>query len=179
MKAAALALGALLVWCPAPAWAHAMLVEAQVLPFWQIRVDSWYESGEAPGGAKVEVRRGDGGLIASGRLTAEGVFAFECRETGPLTIIVNDGLGHRAETVIPAERLAKQAAEVLSLCLVPPPSLLPGPLLAPPPLASLPTVEVWSYRTGPRLDRLLLGVGFLLAVACAWWLWMKYRRSAS
>lgn len=176
MRAAA-AVFAFLVLCPQPAWAHAMVVEAKVLPFWQIRVESWYETGDAPGGARVVVQRGDGGRVTEGRLDTQGVFAFECREAGPLQIVVTDGLGHRAETTIAAERLTLRTIETVGLCLTPPPSLLAGPLLAPPPPSEqLMVVKVTSQRTGPPLGRLLLGAAILMAMAGAWALWAQSRK---
>lgn len=56
--------------------AHRLDAQCFVRPGWQVQVESWYETGEPPRGARVEVFRADGQLLTAGKLDMNGVFGF-------------------------------------------------------------------------------------------------------
>jgi hypothetical protein len=162
--------------------AHAHRLEAQlfVRPFGFIQVDSWYETGDIPKAAKVEVFGPNGELLTTGRLDERGTFLFSYAGSGPLRVVVNAGAGHLAtEHVKPAD-LTRAAEDTRAIytwiaCLTPSPS----PFLATPLLVEIraaPSMPPVAPRdTGPQYGKLLLGVGILLAVAAAALGWRRRR----
>jgi len=166
---------------PALAHAHALEAAAVVRPGWQVQVESWYETGDAPGGARVEVFGGNGRLISEGRLNARGIHVFTCLDPGPLRIVVNAGAGHRAEATVPAATLARSAVGTISACTPPTPApFLAAALLTPMPAPTAPIVvediaPVVQRRTGPQWKNLLLGVGALAGIAALAVMWQRLR----
>jgi hypothetical protein len=152
--------------------ARAHRLEAQVFirPFGFIQVDSWYETGDVPKAARVEVLGPNDEKLTEGRLDDQGSFVFPYKGSGPLNVRVNAGAGHLATVRVKPEELARAAKETEAICawvacVTPTPSpFLTAPLLVE--VRSVPArISPASPHTGPRYFRLLLGAGFLLAVA--------------
>lgn len=87
---------------PGPASAHRLLLE--VLPADHpggYRVEAFYSDGRPAAGARVEIGGIAGGAIA-GATGPDGAFNFEAPGgAGPLHVVVDAGLGHRAESTEP------------------------------------------------------------------------------
>lgn len=165
---------ALIVLLLAAGEAHAHRLEAQafVRPFGMVRIESWYETGDAPKGAKVEVFDAADAVLATGHLDGDGVWAFPYAGAGPLRIVVNAGAGHVATVRLKPEELARGAAESRALgtwlaCLTPTPSpWLTAALMvdtAATPLSE-PAPPLPPRATGPQWRNLALGLGVLAAV---------------
>jgi hypothetical protein len=88
--------------------AHRLEGEYQVLPGGKVRVEAWFETGDAPRGAKVRVFRPDGGplLPEPGAMDAQGVYVFAYDRAERLRVVISAGEGHRKELTIPAAELA-------------------------------------------------------------------------
>ena len=164
---------------PALAHAHALEAAAVARPGWQVQVESWYETGDSPSGARVEVYGAQGKLLAEGRLNAKGVYVFTCHDPGPLQVIVNAGAGHRAEAAVTAAALSRSNIGTVAACLTPEPApYLAAALLTAPPTAEVTPVEaapVVERTTGPRWKNLLLGVAVLAGVAALAVMWQRLR----
>lgn len=147
-------------------FAHRLNVEAAIQPFGAVQVETWFETGDSPKAAKVQVFTFDGRLLTEGHCDERGCFVFAYAGTEPLRVVVNAGAGHRAEAAVSSEMLAKHAICLAAACLAPPPLLLAGPLLVRLKVSDLsapsPLVE---RNTGAPIGRLAVGVGALLAVA--------------
>jgi hypothetical protein len=152
------------------AQAHRLEAQIFVRPFGFIQVESWYETGDIPKAAKVEVFGPGGEKLTEGRIDDKGAFVFSYTGTGPLRVVVNAGAGHLAtEHVKPADlvRAAEGTRAICTWVACATPS--PAPLVATPLLVEIraaPSLEpITSRDTGPQYGKLLLGVGILLAVA--------------
>ena len=115
----------------------------------QVRIEAWFETGEAPKGAKVRVYRADGApfLPEAGTLDAKGEYVFRYEKAEKLRVVISAGEGHRKELHISAAELASPTA------------IRAGP--------SDPDSEKHSPRTRDRafpFKDLLLGITFLLAL---------------
>lgn len=152
-----------------PALAHRLEAEAVVRPFGTVQVETWFETGDSPRGARVQVFRTDGRLLTEGRCDEHGFFVFAYDGIEPLRVVVNAGAGHRAEATVSRTMLTDHVLQTAVACLAPPPSLLAPPLVVPVKLASRPPAPLPLVKrdTGPPIDRLALGLGLLLAVAAA------------
>lgn len=138
-----------LLWSPAPALAHRLVIECQVLPDNQVRVEAWYNAPNNPHPARqasVQVFDADGASVTEGQLDGEGVFTFTYDRPRALRVVVTQ-TGHRDELVIPAERLGGATA-----------TREPGHDM--PAITSGPTPSVREW-----IRDVLTGVGFLLALA--------------
>ena len=166
-------IGTVAIWLVAAITAHAHRMDAQcfVRPFWQVQVEAWYETGDPPRGARVQVFRADNSLLVEGRLDDNGVFAFSFREAENLKVVVSS-TGHRAEATVSSEILARQLALTCVTCLAgeAPPFLI-APLLAPPAPGDAPIeTAMHAPPLRGRVSRfptlgMLAGVSILLAVA--------------
>jgi cobalt/nickel transport system permease protein len=88
------------------AHAHNPRADYLPLPNRQVQIDGWFDPGAAPmKGAKVQVLRQGGQLLAEGQMDDNGTFVFRFEEAEPLEVIVNAGAGHRATLLIPREKL--------------------------------------------------------------------------
>jgi len=161
-----------------PANAHRLDTQCVVLPGWRVQVESWYETGEPPPGARVEVYRADGRLLTAGKLDKNGVFVFSFVGMESLKVVVTS-VGHRAETTVPAEALARATTCTCVACLSPRPTpFLPTALLLPALRThereqSAQTAEPVLHEDPPfPLAGALAGVGILLAVAA----FVRFRR---
>jgi hypothetical protein len=156
------------------AWAHNLLAEYRILPGGRVRIESWFETGDSPPGARVRVYRADGSLLCEGTLDRDGFYTFPVTRPEALRVEVNDRAGHRAEVYIPAQTLAArfpaEAAGAVGACVGSPAAPLTAVLLlgdhvhAP---ATAPEKDVPSAdRSHPfPLKDILAGVGFLLGLA--------------
>jgi hypothetical protein len=88
----------------APVQAHRLDAEARAKTVRKIQVESWFETGETPRNAKVEVFGADDVLLTEGRLSEAGTFAFFA-DGGPLRVVVSAGDGHVKTLQIPAANL--------------------------------------------------------------------------
>jgi len=107
LKPPALLLAAVTLFLAAqPAQAHRLNADYLVLPREKtIKVESWFESGDSPKNATVQVYRSDQRLLVEGKLNAHGVFAFPYSEADTLRVVVSAPGGHRAELTISAKEL--------------------------------------------------------------------------
>jgi cobalt/nickel transport system permease protein len=85
--------------------AHRLDAAFFVLPDRQVRIESWFDLGGVPNGAKVQVFRPGAQLLAEGQLDEQGCFVFRFMDDEPLEVIVSAGAGHRKSFVIPREDL--------------------------------------------------------------------------
>lgn len=160
------------------AQAHNLEAEATLRPGWQIQVESWYETGDAPAGARVEVYRAGGELLTEGRLNEHGLWLFSYRQLEPLRIVIRAGGGHRAELQLTAEKLTRYSACSLAACLTPTPSPWLAAALLVPACDRLPSPApeaVTRRNAGTQWKNLLIGVLALLAVATVAWQWQRSR----
>jgi hypothetical protein len=145
----------------APAQAHRLEAECEVDAARQVvRIESWFETGDAPKNATARVVRADGSVLAEGPLNARGVFTFTYDRAEALTVEVLAPGGHRAEVKVPAERLETHSSETD---------------------VARPVLRSGSERGGPSESSthardLLTGVSFILALsAFVLSLWNTYR----
>jgi hypothetical protein len=120
----------------------------------------------------VEVFRADGRLLTSGKLDKNGVFIFSFAEVQTLKVVVTS-VGHRAETAVAAEALARATINTCVASLPPQPT----PFLAAALLSPLSGEKNQAERTvsysDPRADRgstfpvggALLGLAILFTIA--------------
>ncbi len=100
-----LAVGALLL-SASPARAHRLMAEYYPSPATQtVRIEAWFETGDAPRQATVEVFREGGELVTKGPLDEKGNFVFRYDRPGPLRVVILAPGGHRAECLVPASAL--------------------------------------------------------------------------
>jgi ABC-type Co2+ transport system permease subunit len=161
-----LALGSLLV-TASSAEAHRLEAQYFVLKDRQIKIEAWYDSGNAAETGKVEVYLPDNRLLTEGSLLPKGLFFFRVEKAETLRIVINPGDGHRKELTIPEGeiRLRLQPKGLDSTG------------------TTLPTVsddlgKESSLRKEAGafpLKDVLIGIGFLLAVASFFLSWRNYR----
>lgn len=141
------------LWAASPAQAHRLDAGYTVRQDGQIQVESWFDiGGKAPGGAKVQVFRANGDLLTEGTLDEQGIFVFGPKEAEDLKVVVSAGAGHRAEIVIPRDKLAQTAA--------PEGAKAAGNIGASP----APTPMIDHANQIPYKD-IVAGIGFLLGLA--------------
>ncbi len=92
--------------------AHRLDGEYRVLPGGKVQIESWFETGDAPKGAKVTVYRADGSplLAAPGELDDRGIYVFTYKKAEPLRVVIAAGQGHRKELTIATADLAARDA---------------------------------------------------------------------
>jgi len=149
--------------------AHRLEGQLFVRPFGFIQVESWYETGDTPKAAKVEVFGPDGAKLLEGRLDAAGAFVFPYKGSGPLRVRVNAGAGHLATMNLTPAELGSAAFCAWVAAVTPSPSPFLGAALLNEPEVPTPTPAPLAtvHETGPQYGKLLVGVAFLLAVAGA------------
>ena len=93
------------------AHAHRLEGEYRVLPGRKVQVEAWFETGDAPKGAKVRVYRADGSLLfpEAGTLNEQGEYVFPYEKAEKLKVIISTE-GHRKELTVPAAELAAPGA---------------------------------------------------------------------
>ena len=136
--------------------AHAHRLDAQVFsrPNREIQVESWFSNGDAAKGARVQVFGPQDQLITEGQLNDQGIFIFSYGDTQPCRVVISAGAGHRKELSISPGALARALADTTDKDF---------PVRA---KADLPAAMPLAERdSGPPLKEILLGVGFVLALA--------------
>jgi len=159
-----------------PGEAHRLDVQCFVRPGWQVQVESWYETGEPPRGARVEVFRLDGQLLTEGKIDKNGMFAFSLKDVETLRVVVTS-VGHRAEATVTEDALRQNVASACAACLSLDP-LLASSFVAVVPSRPQPTAVLSSPIEHPSTFPLwgaVSGVGILLGVAVAF-KWLSMRR---
>jgi hypothetical protein len=147
----ALLAGILLLLFPAgEARAHRLNAQVFLLPEHKVQVESWFDNDTKPRGAKVEVFKANGPLLARGQLDEQGIFVFTLAELEPFRVVVSAGEGHRKEVTISGDELAAKQT-------VTPSGSAQTASPAPIPLA--------EHASGEQVKDVLIGVGFLLALA--------------
>ncbi|MFN4258605.1 MAG: hypothetical protein ACK4RK_04860 [Gemmataceae bacterium] len=136
---------------PGSAYAHRLNAECHILSGNQVQVESWFETGDIPRKAKVQVFRANGQLLTEGNLNDQGIFLFSYENPEPLRVLVNAGAGHRQEIHLSAEQLRQESATGAGAAF----PALPAP-------ASRPLSDR-SGRVNPWA--VLFGVGLLVGVA--------------
>jgi hypothetical protein len=120
---------------PAAAWAHRLEAEAQTKKIQKVKIESWFDLGGVPAGARIQVfRKSDDQLLLEQVLDENGRFTFYA-DWEPLRVVISAGDGHQKEIDIQPE------ADVTS---------------------PLPAADR-SARVG--IKDILVGIGFLLALS--------------
>jgi hypothetical protein len=120
---------------PATAWAHRLEAEAQTKKIQKVKIESWFDLGGVPAGARIQVfRKSDDQLLLEHSLDENGRFTFYA-DWEPLRVVISAGDGHQKEIDIQPE------ADVTS---------------------PLPAADR-SARVG--IKDILVGIGFLLALS--------------
>jgi hypothetical protein len=127
------------------AQAHRLDAQVFVLPNRKIQVESWFTSGGAAKGAKVQVFDAKERLLTEGHLSEQGVFVFSYTDIAPHTVIISAGAGHRRVLSIAPTALDRAETETNK--------------------ASSAPVPLAERDSGDTVKDVLVGVGFLLAVA--------------
>ncbi len=136
------------LWASSPAQAHRLDAGYTVRPDGQIQVESWFDiGGQPPAGAKVQVFRPNGDLLTEGSLDEQGVFVFHPKEAEDLRVAVSAGAGHRAEFVVPRDKLGAAAP------------ISPGEVPASKPAPMIPHTSQLDYKD------VVTGFAFLLGLA--------------
>jgi cobalt/nickel transport system permease protein len=98
----------LVVLVPSAAEAHGFSAEYKIdRAARRVKVECWYETGEAPRNATIVVRRADGSEVVTGKFDAEGLFEFPYDSAEDLTVDIDAGAGHRAHLEISAGKLGR------------------------------------------------------------------------
>ena len=138
-----------------PAKAHRLEGEYRILPGQKVRIESWFDlTGESPAEASVQVFRENGEVLAKGTLDKQGVFVFSFSRAEPLRVVIAAGAGHRKELSIPLTDLAGSLTG-LSKPQDPSPA---------------------DRSTRISIKDVLMGIGFVLALAAFFWSWRNARR---
>jgi hypothetical protein len=149
--------------------AHRLDAAYTVLPDRQVQIESWFDLGGVPKGAKVQVFRPGSRLLAEGQLDESGCFLFPYNDAEPLEVIVSAGAGHRKAFVIPREALEPSADTHQTN----EPSSAHSPRLAGgEPSRTMVPEEAWRER----FKDALLGVSFLLALGAFILSWCNGRK---
>jgi len=120
---------------PETAWAHRLEGDAQAKKVQKVKIESWFDLGGVPSGARLQVfRKSDGQLLLERTLDDNGRLTFFA-DWEPLHVVISAGDGHQKEIDIQPE------SDVTS---------------------PLPDADR-SARIG--IKDILVGVGFLLALA--------------
>lgn len=97
---------------PVVALAHRVVV----FPCWergQVRVEAFFSDGTPVKGGVIRVYDSAGRLLIEGRTDAEGSFSFKPEEKGPLKVVLEASMGHKAEAVLPPEKSPEVASEAV------------------------------------------------------------------
>jgi nickel transport protein len=137
------------------AQAHRLNAQAFLLPNRKVQIESWFSSGDAAKGAKVEVFRPDGQLLTQGLLDDQGVFVFSYEAPQAFKVVISAGPEHRKELAISPADLAP-ALEPAADAVAPIKEISRGPV----PLA--------ERSSGVSVKDVILGITFLLALAAFW-----------
>lgn len=153
---------------PTTVQAHRLDASFRVLPNRIVEIESWFHlDGDPAHGAKVQVLRQDGSMLAQGKVDEKGVFCFEFKDAEPLKVFVNAGAGHRRTLLISKEALltsghggnTKGGTERAADTNVdsPPPAIIPADM-----------TTFWQVCSG---------IGIILASATIWLVLRRHRRA--
>jgi len=95
---------------PAVAMAHRVVV----FPYWEgeeVRVEAFFSDGTPVKGGVVRVYDPAGRLLTEGRTDAEGTFGFKPEGKGPLKVVLEASMGHKAEAVLALEGPSESVSE--------------------------------------------------------------------
>jgi hypothetical protein len=82
---------------PESAWGHRLEGEAQSKKVQKVKIESWFDLGGIPSGARVEVfRKSDGQLLLERSLDENGRLTFFA-DWEPLHVVISAGDGHQKE----------------------------------------------------------------------------------
>jgi hypothetical protein len=82
------------------AWAHRLEAEAQTKKIQKVKIESWFDLGGVPAGARVQVFRKEGDqLLLEHELDENGQFTFYA-DREPLRVVISAGDGHEKEIEI-------------------------------------------------------------------------------
>jgi nickel transport protein len=140
------------------AHAHRLDAQAFLLPDHQVQIQSWFDNGNVPRGATVQVFHANGQLLAEGRLDEKGHFLFAFAVAEPLRVVVAAGGGHRKELTLSAADLEQATgadAKTPDASTTGQTTSNPVPLPDRSPAAAI----------RDTVKDVLIGVGFLLALA--------------
>jgi hypothetical protein len=85
------------------AWAHRLEAEAQTKKIQKVKIESWFDLGGVPAGARVQVfRKSDDQLLLERTLDDNGRFTFYA-DSQPLRVVISAGDGHQKEIEIQPE----------------------------------------------------------------------------
>src|SRR6266513_2967020 len=88
---------------PSSARAHRLEAEARTKKIQKVKVESWFDLGGVPAGARVQVfRKSDDKLLLERTLDENGRFTFYA-DSQPLRVVVSAGDGHEKEIEIQPE----------------------------------------------------------------------------
>lgn len=88
---------------PASGWAHRLEGDAQAKKIQKVKIESWFDLGGVPSGAKVQVfRKSDSQLLLERPLDENGRLTFYA-DWEPLHIVISAGDGHEKELDIQPE----------------------------------------------------------------------------
>ena len=141
----ALILSSLTFWAiagwPSFAWGHRLNAEAQAKKIQKVKIESWFDLGGVPSGARVQVfRKADNHLLLERALDKNGQFTFYA-DCEPLRVVISAGDGHEKELEIQPEGVGAGKPDVT---------------------APLPSADR-SARVG--VQDVLAGIAFVLALA--------------
>ena len=164
---------------PAVAMAHRVVV----FPYWEgeeVRVEAFFSDGTPVKGGVVRVYDPAGQLLTEGRTDAEGTFGFKPEGKGPLKVVLEASMGHKAEAVLEPEG----ASEPVQKAKAPPEEVPPRV-----DLKALKEVvkeavaeevrpiirELARREAGPSFRDVVGGVGWIVGLMGIW-LYLKSRR---
>ena len=104
-----------------PLWAHRLDAGYTLLPDGRIEIESWFETGDTPPEAWVQVYHHGDKLLTEGTLDAAGKYVFKPERGEPLRVVINAGAGHRKEFSIPGNQGQAAPARLIDLRAQPPP----------------------------------------------------------
>jgi nickel transport protein len=141
---------------PAMARPHRLDVQAFLLPGQnKVQIESWFDDGHIPRGARVQIFRNGNELLANGQLDDNGVFIFSYTQAETLKVVVSAGLGHRKEI------------DITTTDLISTPAAQPNPPDAPGHVVgdTIAPVRLADHHSTDWVKDVMIGVSFLLALA--------------
>jgi cobalt/nickel transport system permease protein len=133
----------------------------------QIRIEAYYDNGNKPDMGQVQVYLPDNQLLTEGKILPEGCFFFRVKEAVTLRVVINPGDGHRKELTISGAEIRNRLqpkGHDISENTSPAVEVDPGE-------PSLRHKEAGAFP----LKDVLIGIGFLLAVAAFFLSWRNYQ----
>jgi hypothetical protein len=136
--------------------AHRLDAQAFVLPGQnKVQIESWFDDGKTPHGARVQVFRANQELLIEGRLDEQGIFVFSYPPGESLRVVVSAGLGHFKELNLSPDELAPAPQT---------PAASPASPETAPKDRSTP-IALADRGPAKWIKDALIGIAFLLAIA--------------